>query len=116
SASRMGLRALALPEELGGAGADTLTCCLVSEELAVGDADLAAVLVQTSSLAPILFGAMTPEQRERLLPRFLEDDRHHLAFAEHEPESDGALGVNYHRPVAIGSAIKTTAVRSGDAW
>src|SRR5262249_25757809 len=55
-------------------------------------------------------------QRQRFLPKFLEDDRYHLALAEHEPESDGALGVNYHRPVAIGTAIKTTAVRSGDTW
>src|SRR5262249_27309207 len=113
-ASQMGLRALALPEELGGAGADTLTCCIVSEELAVGDADLAAVVVQTSSLAPILFGTMSAEQRPRLVPKFLEDDPYHLSLAEHEPESDGALGVNYHRPVAIGTGIKTTAVRSGD--
>jgi alkylation response protein AidB-like acyl-CoA dehydrogenase len=115
-ASQMGLRGLALPEELGGAGADALTCCIVSEELAVGDADLAAVLVQTSTLAPILFGAMTAEQRQRFLPKFLDDDRYHLALAEHEPESDDALGVNYHRPVAIGTGIKTTAVRSGDTW
>jgi alkylation response protein AidB-like acyl-CoA dehydrogenase len=115
-ASQMGLRVLALPEELGGAGADSLTCCIVSEELAAGDADLAAVLMRTATLAPILFGAMTAEQRQRFLPRFLDDDRHHLALAEHEPESDGALGMNYHRPVAIGTSIKTSAVRSGDAW
>ena len=47
-ASQLGLRTLALPEELGGAGADTLTLCIVTEELAVGDVDVAAVLAETS--------------------------------------------------------------------
>ena len=49
-ASQIGLRTLALPEELGGAGADALTCCIVTEELAAGDADVAAVLAETSAL------------------------------------------------------------------
>src|SRR5262249_11325663 len=72
-ASRMGLRTLALPEDLGGVGADNLTSCIVTEELAAGDADIAAVLTETSNLAGVLFGAMTPEQRERFAPAFLED-------------------------------------------
>jgi alkylation response protein AidB-like acyl-CoA dehydrogenase len=112
-ASRLGLRTLALPEELGGAGADALTCCIVAEELAAGDPDLAAVLGETSRLAPVLFErAMTAEQRERFLPAFLADDRCHLAVAWREPETDTRLGVNYHRP-AVAPAVKTTAVRSG---
>ena len=74
-ASQLGLRTLALSEEAGGAGADTLTCCIVTEELAVGDPDVAAVLAQTSMLAHVLFDRlMTPEQRERFLPPFLADD------------------------------------------
>ncbi len=85
-ASRMGLRTLALPEELGGAGADNLTCCIVTEELAAGDPDVAAVLTQTATLAHALFARrMTPAQHERFLPAFLSDDRYHLALAEHEP-------------------------------
>ena len=54
-AARMGLRTLALSEDVGGAGADTLTCCIVAEELAAGDPDLASVLAQTAALARILF-------------------------------------------------------------
>ena len=50
-ASQMGLRTLALSEELGGVGADALTSCLVIEELAAGDADIAAVLAETTALA-----------------------------------------------------------------
>src|SRR5438128_560284 len=93
-ASQLGLRTLALPEELGGIGADALTCCIVTEELAAGDADIAAVLTETSALAQRLFGATTKEQRERFLPLFLNDDDYHLAIAHHEPSADTALGVN----------------------
>ena len=115
-ASQLGLRTLALPEELGGADADTLTLCIVTEELAVGDVDVAAVLAETSALAGVLFSRMTAEQRDRLLPQFVTDDRYHLARAVHEPEADTALGIHYHRPGAIEAGRKTTAARSGDGW
>ena len=49
-AAQIGLRTLALPEGLGGVGADALTCCIVTEELAAGDTDVAAVLAETSAL------------------------------------------------------------------
>jgi alkylation response protein AidB-like acyl-CoA dehydrogenase len=114
-ASRLGLRTLALAEDEGGAGADQLTCAIVTEELAAGDADLAAAFAETSRLGKILFGpAMTAAQRHRLLPRFADNERCHLAFARHEPGADAGLGANYHRPVAAASDIKTTAVKSID--
>lgn len=116
-ASQMGLRTLALSEDAGGAGADNLTCCIVTEELAVGDADIAAVLAQTSTLAHELFDrAMTDEQRGRFLPAFLADDRYHLALAEHEPDRDATLGINYHRPQTGDTGFKTSAERAGDGW
>jgi butyryl-CoA dehydrogenase len=116
-AAQMGLRTLALSEDLGGAGADALTCCIVTEELAAGDPDIAAVLAQTSTLAHLLFDAlMTPEQRAIFLPVFLAEDRYHLALAEHEPDHEPALGINYHRPQAGGAPFKTTATRDGNDW
>jgi hypothetical protein len=116
-ASQMGLRTLALSENFGGAGADHLTCCIVTEELAAGDADIAAVLSETSRLGHLLFDqVMTDVQRDHFLPAFLTDDRCHLALADHEPETDTRLGVNYHRPVAIDAGIKTTAVLAGTDW
>ena len=114
-ASQMGLRTLALPENLDGVGADALTCCIVIEELAAGDTDVAAVLAETAALALRLFPAMTPEQGGRFLTAFLEDDDYHLACAEHEPDADTALGVNYHRP-APERRINTAATRSGNDW
>ncbi len=116
-AARIGLRTLSLSEDAGGAGADTLTCCIVIEELAAGDPDVAAVLAQTSMLAHLLFNqAMNEAQRARFLPAFLTDDRYHLAFAEQEPDAETTLGINYHRPPAGQAPIQTTAVRAGDAW
>jgi alkylation response protein AidB-like acyl-CoA dehydrogenase len=116
-AAQLGLRMLALSEEAGGAGADTLTCCIVTEELAAGDPDIAAVLAQTSTLAHILFDRlMTPAQRERFLPAFLADERYHLALAQHEPGRDATLGINYHRAETSEGSCKTTAARANDGW
>jgi len=113
-ASQMGLRSLALSEERGGAGADALTSCIVTEELAAGDADIAAVLSESSRLAHLLFDrCMNDAQRGALLPKFQSGDRFHLAFAGREPGSDTRLGVNYHRPADTEVAVKTTATKSG---
>jgi len=111
-ASQMGLRTMALSEQHGGAGADVLTCCIVIEELAIGDVDVAAVLAETSALSRLLFDRlMTPAQRDRFLSRFVSDDRYHLAFAAREPGADTSLGVTYHGAAAAGR-LATKAVRA----
>ncbi|HEX5213751.1 MAG TPA: acyl-CoA dehydrogenase family protein [Pseudolabrys sp.] len=116
-ASQMGLRSLALSEDRGGAGADALTSCIVTEELAAGDADIAAVLSESSRLAHVLFDqCMNDAQRDAFLPKFLNGDRYHLAFAGREPDSDTRLGVKYHRPATTEVAVKTTAAKSGNDW
>jgi alkylation response protein AidB-like acyl-CoA dehydrogenase len=114
-ASQIGLRTLALPEDLGGVGADALTACIVTEELAVGDSDVAAVLSETSALALRLFTQMSEAQRARFGEAFLEDDDFHLALACREPGDDSALGINYHRD-APGMKLATKAVRDGGHW
>jgi alkylation response protein AidB-like acyl-CoA dehydrogenase len=116
-ASQLGLRALALSEAAGGAGADNLTCCIVSEELAAGDPDIAAVLGETWMLAQVLFDQlMTPGQRDRFLPAFLEDARYHIARAREEPDCDGSLGIHYHRPEQNDLRFATTGIRNEDGW
>jgi alkylation response protein AidB-like acyl-CoA dehydrogenase len=113
AASQLGLRTLELSEERGGAGADALTSCIVTEELAAGDADIAAVLSETSRLSHLLFDlALNDAQREQFLLKLTGDDRYHLAFAAREPETDTRLGANYHRPAAE-PTLRTTAVKSG---
>jgi alkylation response protein AidB-like acyl-CoA dehydrogenase len=110
-ASQMGLRTMALSEDNGGAGADNLTSCIVAEELAVGDVDIAAVLAETSALSHVLFDRlMTTAQRERFLPAFTSDDRFHLAYANREPETDTRIGVAYHQKRTEGG-IATKAAR-----
>ena len=112
-ASRMGLRALCLPEAAGGAEADTLTSCIVMEELAVGDVDIAVVLSTTAQIARALFGGrMTDAQTNRFLPRFLEDRGHHLAIAAHD--DDAGRGWHYHRPYDAGSGARLRAIRQSD--
>jgi alkylation response protein AidB-like acyl-CoA dehydrogenase len=112
--SRMGLRTLGLSEDHGGAGADNLTSCIVAEELAAGDVDLAHTLAHTSALGHLLFDqAMSAEQRGRFLGEFAEHDDYHLAYADRESGSDTALGAHYHRATSSASAPKTTAVNKG---
>ena len=118
-AAQMGLRGLGLPEDAGGAGADTLTTCMLLEELAAGDIDLAVVLGETALLARVVLGdAMNTAQRGRWLPRFSGDDGFHMALMAR----DGAAerGWNYHRPPSPDADAPglpgLTAVREGQDW
>ena len=71
AASQLGLRTLALSEALGGAGADALTSCIVTEELSAGDADIAGILSETLRLAHLLFDrAMNDAQRDKFCQNF----------------------------------------------
>ncbi len=109
----VGLRTLALPEEMGGAGADVLTLCLVGEELAWGDLGIAVTFDQTWKISHLLERLTTEEQRARYLPAFLEDNRFHLAIAMTEPDAGSDNIIPYSSPDA---GVRTTAVRDGDDW
>jgi alkylation response protein AidB-like acyl-CoA dehydrogenase len=116
-ASGMGLRALMLSEGLGGAGADLLTTCIVMEELAAGDIDIATTLGETSLLAGMLFeGAMTDEIRARFLADFLNDDTYHIALACQDPENFYAT--SYHRPVGGNNVqpVATAIEQANNEW
>jgi butyryl-CoA dehydrogenase len=114
-AAELGLRALSVSEEFGGAGADVLTSCIVAEELAVGDADVASVLAETANLAGVLFGKLlNKEQRERFLPAFLEDNQYHIALANSEADSDSWVGNNYAHSKTSNSQINTRAVQDAN--
>jgi alkylation response protein AidB-like acyl-CoA dehydrogenase len=117
AAAELGLRTLALSEGAGGAGADTLTCCIVAEELAAGDVDVAAVLARTAALGGILFNKlMNEEQRQRFLPAFLDDNRYHLALADREADTETALGIDYYRETGDRLDIKTVAKADNGDW
>jgi hypothetical protein len=111
--SQLGLRTLRLPDELGGASADALTAVIVSEELAAGDCDTAAILAETSAVARVLFGkAMSKAQRDKFLPEFVEDDRYHLAHAAAAPETE--IGVGYHLAATAPKATITAKAAGSD--
>ena len=93
--SELGLRSLNLSEDAGGVGADLLTSCIILEELAIGDVDIAITLGQTALVSGLLFDKwMTKEQRDGYIPNFLDNHSFHLAYAGNDP--DASLGWNYH--------------------
>jgi alkylation response protein AidB-like acyl-CoA dehydrogenase len=114
-ASQMGLRSLGLPEEAGGSGTDLLTTCMLLEELAAGDVDLAVVLGETALLAGAVHQAMNAAQRDRWLPRFERDDRFHLALISRR--ADAERGWSYLQPISEDAvpagAPQITAERNG---
>lgn len=116
--AQMGLRGLALPEDAGGAGADLLTQCVLLEEIAAGDVDLAMVLGETALLARAVHEAMSDAQRARWLPKFEGDDRFHLALVARNEAPLQAW--SYHQAVpedaeAAGEP-EVVAVRDGKGW
>jgi len=114
-AAQMGLRTLSLSEQHGGAGADTLTACIVMAEVAAGDAGIAMVLAQTSTLAQALFdGAMSDDQRGRVLPAFAADENFHLAYAGDTAAPDTEWC--YHRPAAAAATAFSARRDSNGDW
>ncbi len=98
--SRLGLRTLALPEEWGGGGADTLTICVVAEELAVGDLGLAICFDQTWKISKLLVNIMNEDQKGRFLPPFASDHRFLLGTAQAEPGAGSDNILPYDEPEA----------------
>ena len=111
--SKLGLRTLALPVELGGAGADVLTLCMVGEELAWGDLGTAVTFDQPWKITDLFETLTNEEQKSKYLNQFLEDDLFHLAVAMTEPSGGSDNIIPYDSPDA---GVRTTAVRDGDSW
>ena len=103
--AELGLFGIPIPEEHGGAGADTLALVLVVEELAKVDASHSITVGAHTSLAasPILdFG--TPEQKAKYLPAMARG------------EALGAFGLTEASSGSDAADMATRAVRSGDRW
>jgi alkylation response protein AidB-like acyl-CoA dehydrogenase len=83
----IGLLAVTVPEELGGAGLDATSLCLVVEEIARADAGTStAVAVQNGLVAAPLMRAGTPAQCAAWLPR-LATGKIFGAYALTEPDA-----------------------------
>jgi alkylation response protein AidB-like acyl-CoA dehydrogenase len=99
-----GLLGLHIPEEYGGAGADTLTFAILVEEIARVDASSSVIaLVQKLGSVPILMGA-SEEQKQQWFPRIATgEDLISYCISEADAGSDPA-------------SMKTTARKEGDEY
>jgi alkylation response protein AidB-like acyl-CoA dehydrogenase len=101
----LGLMGIPFPEELGGAGGDTLAYAIAIEELARIDSSVAITLAAHTSLGtmPIyLFG--NEEQKQRWIPLLARGERL-AAFGLTEPEAGSDAG-----------ATRTTATPVDGGW
>lgn len=103
--AEIGIMGLLIPEEYGGAGADTVSYCAVIEEISKACAATGAILaVHTSAgtVPLVLFG--TKEQKETYVPALAEGTKVG-AFALTEPGAGSDA-----------SKVATTAVLDGDEY
>ena len=113
--SALGLRTLTMSENNGGVGANTLSACIVLEELASGDVDIAAVMGRTELLARELFDVhMTEWQREQFLETFHGDKTFHLAYTGNDPDAD--FGWSYHGDAVSDAAGPPATKSDGDHY
>ncbi len=103
--ANLGLLAIALPEELGGAGADIVAYSLAMEELARGDAAVAVAVSVTNMVAELIWKQGSPEQHRTWVPGLADGSLVAGAFALSEPEagSDPA-------------SLRTLAVKTATGW
>ena len=100
----LGLFGICVPEQYGGAGADTLTYALVMEELSRGYASVADQCGLVELIATLLTQHGTDAQKEKYLRPLLKAEKK-CAYALTEPEAGSDL-----------AGLRTTAVRDGDGW
>ena len=112
-ASKLGLRTLALPKDMGGPGCDILTLCIVGEELAWGDMGTAVTLDQDWKITHLFEKLANEEQKARFQKSFQEDHQFHLAVGMTEETSGSDNIIPYNSPDA---GVRTTAVRDGGGW
>ncbi|MBT6768119.1 MAG: acyl-CoA/acyl-ACP dehydrogenase, partial [Opitutales bacterium] len=109
-ASRLGLRTLGLPKELGGRDIDTLTHCILLEEMMAVEPGFAATFHQVWRLAQHIGRQATEEQTKKFLIPFAEDDTCLLSIAQTEPGSGTDNTFPYR---GVDGGIKLSAVKDG---
>jgi len=102
---KLGLLAIAVPEELGGAGMGPIAYSLALQEIARGDASVAVAMSVTNMVGELIANNGSQVQREAWCPRIASGELISGAFALSEPEagSDPA-------------ALRTTATKTATGW
>ena len=101
----LGLLAISVPDELGGAGAGPVAYSLAMQELARGDASVAVAVSVTNMVGELIARIGTPAQQRAWNPRLASGELVSGAFALSEPGagSDPA-------------AMRTTATKTAGGW
>ncbi len=101
----LGLLGIAVPDELGGAGAGAIAYSLAMQELARGDASVAVAVSVTNMVAEMVAQHGTAEQARAWVPRLVSGELVCGAFALSEPQagSDPA-------------AMRTLAEKTATGW
>ncbi|NKB48820.1 MAG: hypothetical protein GKS02_05570 [Alphaproteobacteria bacterium] len=112
--SKLGFRTAVVSQERGGHGIDYVTQALVMTEMAKADSAASKTFSQCWKWSHLIAAACTDEQRERFLPRFLEDDTFVLGSGQTEANS----GSDNRLPPAgdLKAGVRLRAERDGDDW
>jgi len=101
----LGLLAINVPDELGGAGAGVVAYSLALQELARGDASVAVAVSVTNMVGELIAAYGTPEQKRQWNPPLASGELVAGAFALSEPQSGSDA-----------AAMRTSAVRTDGGW
>ncbi len=101
----LGLMAVGVPQELGGAGAGTVAYALAMQEVARACASTAVTMAVTNMVGEVIARFGTREQKERYNPKLASGEYAAGAFALSEPGAGSDPG-----------GMTTTAKREGDTW
>ncbi len=108
----LGLKALPLPAEFGGIGADMVTQCLVAEELAAGDVSVGYFFRHYWRFARLVPGMPAPI-RDLVVQGIAGDERFVPASASTEPDAGSDNALPYDAP---GHGAMLRAQPDGDGW
>jgi alkylation response protein AidB-like acyl-CoA dehydrogenase len=103
--AELGLLAINVPRESGGAGAGALAFALAMQEVARACASTAVLMSVINMVGETIARFGTAEQRDRHCPRLACGDYAMGSFALSEPDAGSDPG-----------AMRTTARRDGDGW
>jgi len=101
----LGLMAVNVPEELGGAGAGVVAYALAMQEVSRACASTAVTMAVTNMVGEVIARFGTDEQRNKHCPKLASGEYVAGSFALSEPEAGSDPG-----------GMRTTARRDGDAW
>jgi len=101
----LGLMAVNVPEELGGAAAGPVAYALAMQEVARACASTAVTMAVTNMVGEVIAAFGTDEQKQRYNPRLASGEYAAGAFALSEPGAGSDPG-----------GMGTTATRDGDHW